>query len=271
MAPPQTLIKDLMEGQVLCVRASEDREQVAKEMARYDLLAIPVVDEQHRLVGIITYDDAIDVVVQEATEDAYRMGAVGPLEEKYLEADFFKVWRKRAFWLGVLFLGSMLTFEALAQFHRSLEAVAVLSLYIPLCISTGGNSGSQAATLITRALALGQVSGKDWLKVLKHEFLMGLALGLTLAVVGFFRAWLTRSELLLNPSGSMTDPIRLAMTISQAVIFICIWGTLVGSMLPLVLKRLGIDPGIASSPFVATFVDVTGIMIYFTVANLYLL
>ncbi len=343
LAPRHTLIRDLMETNLVSVRVSDDREQVAKDMARYDLLAVPVVDDNNRLVGIVTHDDVIDVVVQEATEDAHRMGAVGPLAENYLQANFVTVWRKRAFWLACLFLAELFTFTALAHFEDAISQMVVLSLFVPLVISTGGNSGSQAATLITRAMALGQVQLKDWLHVFRHELMLGLALGGTLGVIGFVRASFTPEDVrasspprneefeVVLPAGLTTlkvdknriveipegatqelptdkdlkvrlpegknlpEPTNragktvyqfpanctmprpaipiwsLAAVIGMAVASICLWGTIVGSMLPLVFKRLGVDPGIASSPFVATFVDVTGIMIYFSIANIWLL
>jgi magnesium transporter len=354
LAPRHALIRDLMESNVVSVHATDDREVVAKEMAQYDLLAIPVVDEQNRMVGIITHDDVIDVVVQEATEDAHRMGAVGPMAENYLQADFVTVWRKRAFWLACLFGAELFTFTALSYFDEAINRVVVLALFVPLCISTGGNSGSQAATLITRALALGQVTLPDWLRVLRHELLMGVVLGLTLGAIGFVRGSLTPEDVRGNivkreeayhirvppelasqiqklgddrvefprgsvqisdldsnvqvipprglkvveqdpgdeldpdrpaskgtrtfhiPAGSETrteavSRWRLAAVISLAVAGICLWGTLVGSMLPLFFRRIGVDPGIASSPFVATFVDVTGIVIYFNIATMFIL
>src|SRR5205085_2998248 len=162
-----------------------------KEIARYDLIAIPVVDDQNRMVGIVTHDDVIDVVVQEATEDVHRMGAVAPMAENYLEAQFLTVWRKRAFWLACLFVAELFTFTALSHFDEAINRVVVLALFVPLCISTGGNSGSQAATLITRAMALGQVTLADWTRVLRHELLMGAVLGLTLGPIGFVRGSLT--------------------------------------------------------------------------------
>ncbi len=342
LAPRQALIKDFLESQVVSVRAGDDPEQVAKEMARYDLLAIPVLDDQGRMVGIVTHDDVIDVVVREATEDVYRMGAVEPMVENYLQADFLTVWRKRAVWLAFLFVAELFTFSVLAMYEEAIAQLVVLSLFVPLVISTGGNSGSQAATLITRAMALGQVSKGAWLQVLRHELFMGLALGLTLGVIGFGRAWITPEKIrsssnprhesfqvkvpkdkklvkeadgtvqipagipqqmverhnlkIALPAGEglkidESDPeyliyhfppkctVRqqpvsswdLALVIAQAVAAICLWGTLIGSMLPLLLKRLGFDPGVASSPFVATFVDVTGILIYFIIASIYLL
>lgn len=268
LAPRHVVIKDLMETDVVTVRVNDDTEQVAKEMARYDLIAMPVLDENNRLVGIITHDDVIDVVVQEATEDVHRMGAVGPIAESYLEVNFVQVWRNRAFWLSCLFVAELFTFTALAHFEHAIERLVVLSLFVPLVISTGGNSGSQAATLITRAMALGQIQLQDWFRVLRHELLMGLALGLTLGAIGFVRAGLTPESVRVTGESAVSW-LTLALVVSQAVCCICVWGTLVGAMLPLCFKRLGVDPGIASSPFVATFVDVTGIMIYFTIATLY--
>jgi magnesium transporter len=268
LAPPQALIRDIMEEQVVSVKASDDPEHVANELAHYDLLAIPVVDDQNRMVGIITHDDLMDVVVQEATEDVLRLGAVGPMLENYLEAGFLTIWRTRAFWLACLFIGGTLTILALAQFHRAIESIVALSFFIPLCISTGGNSGSQAATLITRALALGHVSGKDWWRILRHEVLMGLALGLTLGVLGFASALITNQILRPDPP---VNPWLLGAVVATAVVVICLWGTVVGAMLPLVFKQMGVDPGVASSPFVAMLVDVTGILIYFSIAKLVLL
>jgi magnesium transporter len=266
LSPRHALIRDRMSREVVTVHANDDREKVAQEMAHYDLLAIPVLNDQGQLVGIVTHDDVIDVVVQEATEDVHRMGAVGPLAENYLHANFFTVWRKRAVWLACLFIAELFTFSALATYEDAIASIVALSLFVPLCISTGGNSGSQAATLITRAIALGQVTVRDWFRVLRHELAMGLALGCTLGVIGFVRAVLTPASV-LGPA----DRWVLAWVIAQAVTAICLWGTLVGSMLPLLFRRFGIDPGIASSPFVATFVDVTGILIYFYIATSWLL
>src|SRR5262245_33604914 len=191
-------VREVMETDVVRVRVADDREKVAQEIARYDLLAIPVVDDEGRLVGIVTYDDVMDVVEEEATEDIHRMGAVGPMAENYLQANFFTVWRTRAFWLACLFVAELFTFTALAHFEDAIAQVVVLSLFVPLCISTGGNSGSQAATLITRAMALGQVTGQQWARVLRHEVAMGLVLGLTLGVIGFLRASATPESVRSN-------------------------------------------------------------------------
>ncbi len=266
MGKPDTRIGDLMEQDVVSVNVNDDQEDVARKVARYDLLAIPVVDQARHMLGIITHDDVIDVVVEEATEDAYKMGGMMPMEASYLESSFVTIWRKRAGWLSLLFVAELFTFTALASFEDAIQKVIALSLFVPLCISTGGNSGSQAATLITRAIALGQVSVRDWFRVLRNELLMGLALGVTLGTIGFFRAAFTPQRVLGD-----VNAWQLALVISQAVALICLWGTLTGSLLPLIFKRLGFDPGFASSPFVATFVDVTGIVIYFTIAKAYLL
>ncbi|MBI3862138.1 MAG: magnesium transporter [Planctomycetia bacterium] len=265
LAKPETPISDIMDRDVICVRVDEDQELVARKIARYDFIAMPVVDDQNRLVGIVTHDDVLDVLQQEATEDVHRMGGVEPLTDQYLESSFVTLWRKRAMWLSVLFLAEVFTFTALAHFENEIAKVVALSLFVPLCISTGGNSGSQAATLICRALALGQIRLGDWARVIWHEFVMGIALGLTLGAIAFVRAYFTSEKVL-----GTADPVLLAAVIAQTVAAICLWGTLVGSALPLIFKRLGIDPGIASSPFVATFVDVTGIVIYFSIAKVYL-
>lgn len=265
MGRPNTPVGELAEKSIIFVHVLEDKEEVAQKVAKYDLLAIPVVDDERRIVGIITHDDVIDVVVDEATEDVHRMGAVTPFVENVLEAPFFLVWRKRVGWLAALFIAELFTFTALAYFEHAIAAVIALSLFVPLVISTGGNSGSQAATLMTRALALQQVTPRDWFKVLRHEFFMGLALGLTLGTIGFIRAVLTPEGVLGN-----ADRWLLALTVGQAVAAVCLWGSLVGAMLPLILRALRFDPGFASSPFVATFVDCTGIIIYFNIAEFWL-
>jgi magnesium transporter len=345
LADRLALLVDLMERDFIALKASDDKETAAEQLARYDFLAMPVVDDDGRLVGIVTHDDVIDVIREEATEDLQRQAATGVIGENYLEAGFFTIWRKRAFWLACLFGAELLTFTAMAQFNAALEAVLVLSLFVPLCLSTGGNSGSQAATLITRSLALGHIALRDWFRVFRHELFMGLALGATLGIIAIFRGALTSEELrsetkqwpssfainvphdqalTQNPDGSYDVPAgtdffsrtplrrnthitpptgsqateslsddgleriyrfppesttqaetvsrwKLAIVISLSVSAICIWGTLVGAMFPLLLRRVGIDPAIASSPFVATFVDVTGIIIYFSIASVYLL
>ena len=265
LAKPETPVSELMDEDVISVRVDEDQEVVANKIARYDFIAMPVVDDQNRLVGIVTHDDVLDVLQQEATEDVHRLGGMLPMTEDYLHADFVTLWRKRATWLSLLFVAEFFTFNALASYESEIEKIVALSLFVPLCISTGGNSGSQAATLITRAMALGQVRLRDWLRVLSHELGMGLALGVTLGAIGFARTVFLTPQSVLKE----TNPWMLGAVIAQSVAAICLWGTLVGSALPLLFKRVGVDPGIASSPFVATFVDVTGIVIFFSIAKIY--
>src|SRR5262245_11861108 len=272
LAPRTAVLRDMMETDVVSISAHDDQEKAAQQLAKYDLIALPVVDAEGRLVGIVTHDDAIDVVQEEATEDMQRQAGVSPLNENYLEAGFLKVWRKRALWLAAVFIAEMFTFNAMAYFDDSIKAVTVLALFVPLCISVGGNSGSQAATLITRAMALGQVRPRDWFRVVRHELLMGLALGLALGAIALVRArFMTPEHVLENVGRPRADIWMLTLTVSQAVMAICLWGSLVGSILPMIFKRVGVDPAVASSPFVATFVDVTGIVIYFSIAKIYLL
>jgi magnesium transporter len=266
LAARHNLIRDVMEKDIISVRVNDDREKVAQEIAHYDLLAIPVVDDDNHLVGIVTHDDVIDVVVQEATEDVQKMGGVAPIKEGYLEANFATIWRKRVGWLSLLFVAGSLTILALRGFQDSIERVPVLALFIALCIGTGGNSGSQAATLITRALALGELTVRDWFRVLCHELLMGLALGISLGVIGFFICWILSHWILDDDSVHWW---QLSLVVAQAVVAICLWGTIVGSMLPLIFRAIGFDPAFASSPFVAILVDVTGIVLYFTIASIW--
>jgi len=265
-----SLVRDIMQSDVVFVRVDQDQEEVARIVGKYDFIAIPVVDNDHRIVGIITHDDALDVVVEEATEDAQRMGGMAPLEEPYLDVPFATMWWKRSVWLSCLFIAEFFTFSALARYEDAMKQIVVLAMFTPLCISTGGNSGSQAATLITRALALGHINLRTWWTVIRHEVFMGIALGATLGLIGFLRVlapFLTPGDVI----GHNVDRLMLSLVIGQTVACICLWGTLVGSILPMLFTKAGIDPGYASSPFVATFVDVTGIVIYFSIAQAYLL
>lgn len=243
-----------------------DREEVLEMMGKENSDVICVVDENQKILGIIHINDLLRIARVEASEDIYRMSAVGHIETSYLESKFFTIWQKRVGWLSILFVAELFTFTALAKFESSIAAVTALALFVPLAISTGGNSGSQAATIITRAMALGHITVRDWWRVLRHEFFMGITLGLSLGVIGFFRASLTPQHILGD-----TNRLMIGIVIGLSVAGICLWGTLVGSMLPVVFKRLGVDPAYASSPFVATFVDVTGIIIYFSIANVFIL
>ena len=226
------------------------------------LLALPIVDHENHLVGIVTHDDVIDVIVDEATEDVYRLGGVEPLGESYLRTAFFTLLSKRGFWLAILFVGGFFTTTALAEYEKLFKGYPALVLFLPLIISVGGNCGSQSATLITRALALGELRPADWLRVLSHEILMGASLGITLGVVGFARVWITPASETMN-----ANLVKLAEVVAISVSVVVICGNLVGALLPLALKRLGFDAALMSNPVVASLMDVTGILVYFAIAQ----
>jgi magnesium transporter len=257
-------VVSVMRKKPVTVNALDDREAVAAKIAKYNLLAVPVLESDGRVVGFVTVDDVIDVMIEEGTEDALKMGAVEPgaLDEPYATTPFWTLIRKRAGWLLVLFLSEMLTATAMGRFEDEIARAVVLALFVPLIISSGGNSGSQAASLIIRALAVGELRIRDWWQVMRREILAGLVLGGTLGVVGFLRITIWS---LISP---MYGPhwLLVAVTIWVSLIGVVMWGTLTGSMLPLLLKRVGMDPAVSSAPFVATLVDVTGIFIYFEVA-----
>lgn len=249
-------------GDPVSVPPDADRETVADLIRRHDLLALPVV-EQGRVIGIVTVDDVLDALVAEHTEDTQKFGGVAALDRPYLDTGFFAMIRKRAGWLGVLFLSEMLTASAMQHFENELERAVVLTLFIPLIMSSGGNSGSQATSLIIRALALGQLRVKDWWRVALREAPTGLVLGAMLGVVGLIRIALWQ-ELGIYDYGPHW--ILVGATVAAGLVGIVTFGSLAGAMLPFLLERLGFDPASASAPFVATLVDVTGLVIYFTIA-----
>jgi magnesium transporter len=259
-APEGSHVSDLAWTDVVTVPASTDREEVARVSAKYDLVAVPVVDEGGRLLGVVTVDDVIDAMVEEQTEDIQMLGGVQPLEEPYSQASFWDIARKRGGWLVLLFIEEMFTGTALRAYQRELDAVLALSFFIPLIISSGGNSGSQSATLITRALAVGDVRLRDTLRVLWRELGQGIALGVFLGTLGFLRT-------VMPPPFGWGNGSELALVVGLTLLTVVLAGTLVGALLPLVLTKLGFDPAIASSPFVASFVDVVGLLIYFTIAR----
>ncbi|HWC88750.1 MAG TPA: magnesium transporter, partial [Pirellulales bacterium] len=228
----------------------------------YDLIALPIVDSDDRLVGIVTHDDVIDVIVDEATEDVYRLGGVEPLAETYLRTGFFTLLGKRGFWLAILFVAGFFTTTVLGEYEKLFKGYPALVLFLPLIISVGGNCGSQSATLITRALALGELTPADWFRVLWHEILMGASLGFTLGFVGFARAWLTPTSETMN-----ANLITLSQVVAVSVSVVVICGNLIGAMLPLALKRMGLDSALMSNPVVASLMDVTGILVYFAIAQ----
>ena len=265
-APPERKVRDIMRTDVVTVPEQMDQEAVSRLFAQHDLIAIPVVDAEGRMKGIVTVDDIVDVVQEEATEDIQKIGGTEALEAPYLEVGFGELLRKRAGWLSVLFLGEMLTASAMAGFEDEIARAVVLALFVPLIISSGGNSGSQASTLVIRAMALGEVKLRNWWRVLRREALSGLALGLILGLGGLARvlAW----EWLFRAYGD--HYVLVGLTVAASLVGVVLFGTMTGAMLPFVLRRLGFDPASASAPFVATVVDVTGLVIYFTVATLIL-
>jgi len=266
MTNPQRPLHEIMETDLVTVRIDEDQEEVARKVARYDLLAIPVVDEQHQMLGIITHDDVLDMMVEEMTEDAYLSAAVAPLSETYLETSIPIMSWKRGVWLTVLFFGSSLTALLLTQAETSLATVAWLMSFVPLVISTGGNSGNQSATLIITALSTHEITVGDWVRVVKREFATGILLGGFLAFCGYLLA-LVLGFLLKQPG---ITPFT-ALVIPITLVLVTLFGTLTGSLLPLLFRRLGLDPALMSNPLVACLCDVSGIFIYLVVAQLMLL
>lgn len=263
LADPATPIRRIMlTNDLVTLRASADQETAAEALRRYGLIAIPVLDDEGRLVGIVTHDDIVEVMNQEATEDIQRQAAVGPIREGYLQASLFKVWYSRGKWLALLFAMQMVTINAMMFFEGELNKLLILAAFVPVCLSVGGNSGSQAAALVTRAMALGQVHTSDWLRILRRELIVGLALGGAIGVLGLGRTWLFTSPAAVQPA----TIAGLSLTIALSVATICMAGTLVGSLLPLAVARLGGDPAIASVPFIATLSDLLGIGIYFGIA-----
>jgi len=265
-APGSMTVRDLMQTEVVTVSEQMDQEDVGLLFARHSLLAIPVVDGDGHMKGVVTVDDIVDVVQEEATEDIQKIGGMEALDEPYLDIGLFRMIRKRAGWLSALFMSETLTATAMGYFEHEIARAIVLALFIPLIISSGGNSGSQASTLVVRAMALGEVRLRDWWRVIRRECAAGLALGSILGMIGLFRIllWPTRATLYGE------HYVLIAITVACSLIGVVLWGTISGSMLPLILRRLGFDPASASAPFVATLVDVTGLVIYFTVASVIL-
>lgn len=266
LAPTSLPVSELMDRKYTALSATDEQETAITIFRKNDREALPVVDRDGFLLGIITIDDVLDVEEEEATEDIQKIGGMEALEEPYMLISFGRMIKKRAGWLVVLFIGEMLTATAMGYFEDEIRRAVVLSLFVPLIISSGGNSGSQASTLVIRAMALGEVRLKDWFAILRRELLAGLMLGLILGVIGFLRIsiWSAFTPI-YGPHW-----ILVAWTVSLALVGIVLWGTISGSMLPLLLKKLGFDPASSSAPFVATIVDVTGLVIYFSIALLIL-
>jgi magnesium transporter len=266
LAEPTTQVGALMDGNYATLSPADDREKALQVFRKYDRVALPVTDTGQKLIGIVTADDMLDVAAEEATEDIQKLGGSEALDEPYTTIALTKMVKKRAGWLVVLFLGEMLTATAMSYFEDEIAKAVVLALFVPLIISSGGNAGSQAATLVIRALALGEFKLRDWWRVMRRELAAGLMLGLILGTIGFLRImiWAQFSTIYGE------HYLLVASTVGASLVGIVLWGSLMGSMLPLVLKKLGFDPATSSAPFVATLVDVTGLVIYFTVAFLIL-
>lgn len=266
MAAPETRVSELSDRPLVSIPATAPREEIVATFEKYDRVALPVTDSNGVLVGIITSDDVLDVAEEEATEDIQKMGGTEALDAPYLETSLREMVRKRGLWLAVLFVGEMLTATAMAHFEHEIAKAVVLALFIPLIISSGGNSGSQATSLIIRALAVRELQLRDWWRVLSREIASGLALGLLLGSIGLLRIvfWPER-EAIYGP-----HYFWVGLTVAAALVGVVLFGTICGSMLPFILRRVGLDPATASAPFVATLVDVSGLVIYFTVASVLL-
>jgi magnesium transporter len=258
LAASSAKLEEVMTENVFAVSPETDQEEVARAMAKYDFSALPVLDPGKKLLGVITVDDVIDVLTQEQTEDVQRLAAVEPIEEGYFQTSFWMFIRKRGPWLAALFISEFFTGTALRHYDSMIQAVAKLSYYVPLLISTGGNSGSQSASLIIRGLAVGDIKPADWRRVFLREVGQGLVLGLMLAAIGMLRVWM------------WGDGLSFMLTIGATLVAIPLMGCTVGAMLPLLLRRIGVDPATSSTPFIATLIDVLGIIVYFNVAQILL-
>ncbi len=266
LANPNSKISDLLDGRFVSLKAYEDQETAVKVFRDYDRVALPVTDSRGALLGIVTFDDAMDVAAEEATEDIHKIGGADALEEPYLDVGLGTLIKKRAKWLIVLFIGEMLTTSAMGYFEEEIARAVVLALFVPLIISSGGNSGSQATTIIIRAMAIGEIKLRDWWFVMRRELLSGLGLGLILGAIGILRVFLW--EGFFGYYGEFWHLIGI--TVGVTLIGVVLLGTIFGSMLPFIMRSLGYDPAVSSAPFVATLVDVTGVVIYFGLASLIL-
>ncbi len=263
-AAPHLSVRDVMHTDLVTVHEQRDQEELGHLFADNNLIAIPVIDSHYHMKGIVTIDDIVDVVEEEATEDIQKSGGMEALDAPYLSIPLPEMIKKRAGWLTILFVGEMFTATAMGHFQDQIAKAVVLALFVPLIISSGGNAGSQASTLVIRAMALGEIKLRDWWRVVRREFASGLMLGLILASVGLARIliWQFCFHIYGDHYG------LLAETVGLSLIGVVMWGSLAGSILPMILRRIGFDPASASTPFVATLVDVTGLVIYFTVASI---
>ncbi|NCW11924.1 MAG: magnesium transporter [Chitinophagia bacterium] len=267
LAKPDDIIKDIIDGRFVALNVYDDQEHASQVFKMNNRTAIPVVDDNDVLLGIVTIDDILWVTNEEFSEDMQKMGGTEALNEPYLDISIFKLFKKRITWLVVLFFGEMFTATAMGYFQDELAKVLVLASFIPLILSTGGNTGSQSSTLIIQAMSVGEITIADWWKILKRELTSGLLLGGLLGIIGFFRVSVWH---MIAPGFYGAHWMLIAVTIGFTIVGVVVWGTITGSMLPIVLKKLGADPAVSSAPFVATLVDVTAILIYFSLAYLFL-
>jgi magnesium transporter len=267
LSPPDRLVSELTDGRYIELNVYDDQEKANQVFKMNNRVALPVVDNNNFLLGIVTIDDVLWVANEEFSEDMQKMGGTEALEEPYLEISIFKLFKKRVGWLIVLFLGEMLTATAMANYELALDKALILSLFIPLIISSGGNTGSQASSLIIQALTVGEVTIADWWSVMRREIISGLLLGAVLGLIGFFRVVLWSQ---IFPEVYGAHYLLIASVVGVSLIGVVLFGTISGSMLPIALKKLGADPAVSSAPFVATLVDVTGVIIYFNCAYLFL-
>ncbi len=267
LAEPESRLSQLMDFNYVAMRATTPMEEAFNTFEKYDRSALPIITENGTLVGIVTHDDILDKVKERDTEDIQKFGGVEGLDLSYTRTPLLELVKKRAGWLVILFLGEMLTASAMSYYDGEIEKAIVLALFVPLIISSGGNSGSQAASLIIRSMALQELRIKDWWYVLRKELFSGLLLGTTLGIIGFARI-LVWQQLNIYDYGPFW--IAIALTVSVSLVFIVLWGTLAGALTPFILRKFGMDPATASAPFVATLVDVTGLIIYFSIAAFFL-
>jgi magnesium transporter len=267
LATPDKKVSELMDGRVIALNAYDDQELANEAFKMNNRVALPVVSNSNKLLGIVTIDDILWVASEEFSEDMQKIGGTAALDQPYLEMPLISLFKKRVVWLVVLFFGELLTATAMAYFEEEIAKAVVLALFVPLIISSGGNSGSQASTLIIQAMAVGEITLKDWWRVMRREILSGLLLGSVLGLIGFLRIFIWHS---IVPNVYGAHWMLLGITVGVTLMGVVLWGTLCGSMLPLILKRLGADPAVSSAPFVATLVDVTGLVMYFSVAFLLL-
>jgi magnesium transporter len=256
-------VRDVMQTDLVTLQENVDQETVSRVFAETNLVAIPVVDAEGRMKGVVTVDDIVDVVHEEATEDIQKFGGMAALDSPYLANGFFDMVKKRGFWLAALFLGEMLTANAMHRFEGDIARAVVLALFVPLIISSGGNSGSQASTLVIRAMALGEVQLRDVWRVLRRELAAGAVMGGALGVIGFFRVVVWEQ---FWPSYGPYY-VGIGITVASSLVAVVLLGTVTGSLLPFMLRRVGLDPASSSAPFVATIVDVAGLIIYFSIAS----